>query len=636
MEKVKKIMLFVCLTALLCCCDPGMFNETNTHNQVNHLDITPGISRSVVAPEFAAYVGDGYDMLKLNTSPLEAIKGHCLANLEVRRILGQANSYSRTFIAENQFSMDFNLNFHHDSSAGIKLFDVASASGSFTMDIVNNLHFSSKTIAMVGIVEYSDSIAYINQATMTPEARTLYESNRSLFEEQYGNGYCEKVELGERLIAVFTYTFKDFKNYTKLDYKTTAEAHFLEIFDGKTNTNVGMDMTVFTQNTEIHSYCFATGNFIPGYIGTREDFVAQYNAWVTYTNNKINSSTATLSVINRIYQPYSKILALQETSTLDIYAEMLYEWKKTASQIRIVMNDTSDSALIQECRDALVLIQNEIVKCQGRAADARFPRVNEFPAIQRLWILKTSLPLYKLKATQTIPLKFSVKITYFSTNITLPVKETSEHVYDYYVCVAEEDLTDTINQLKNDNPDTVFQYEKMIGYIPQLNIPDSYPLYVLTGPDKFSVFLTTDKEERNQKLYNEEYSVPPEGGIIGYLFQEQLYNFTPFHQVQINVDNDYELNITFNNSFTSGKAINTSSFINFFYTFNQAEKDYWNTTHTEQTSKTVSGVLDLSGIPSFIRSIIEKYYGEYSGKMRKKSVLTPVINRTLGYLPAVN
>jgi hypothetical protein len=218
---------------------------------------------------------------------------------------------------------------------------------------------------------------------------------------------------------------------------------------------------------------------------------------------------------------------------------MLYAWKSTASQIRIVLNDTSDSVLIQNCRDALILIQQEIEKCQVKAVDARYPKVDEFPAIQKLWIRKTSLPLYKLNASYSIPIKYFLNIPLIGI---IKINQTDKQSLDYYLASTEEKLAEKIDQLKKNNPNIFFQYEKCIDYIPQLNIPDSIPLFALFEPKNGLIFFTTDKEERNRKMFNEGYTLSAEGAIIGYLLQQPLYDFNSFYKIQIKISNQFQTN----------------------------------------------------------------------------------------------
>ncbi|MBN2544513.1 MAG: hypothetical protein JXB50_01870, partial [Spirochaetes bacterium] len=97
MKKRNKTMYFLFMITLFSCTYPGINRDSDTPRKQKIEDVSPGITKSVIAPEFAGYVGDGYDMLKLNTSPIESLKGQCLTDLEVRRVIGEARTNTNNF-----------------------------------------------------------------------------------------------------------------------------------------------------------------------------------------------------------------------------------------------------------------------------------------------------------------------------------------------------------------------------------------------------------------------------------------------------------------------------------------------------------------------------------------------------------
>jgi hypothetical protein len=72
-------------------------------------------------------------------------------------------------------------------------------------------------------------------------------------------------------------------------------------------------------------------------------------------------------------------------------------------------------------------------------------------------------------------------------------------------------------------------------------------------------------------------------------------------------------------------TLDINDFVTFFYTCNQSEKDYWNSSHGIETIYNISGVIEYSNIKA-----------TYTGKTIKRSNNVPVLNMSLGYLPAAN
>lgn len=477
---MKRFILIALLLAMVACNNsPG----SNSSKSSSIPDI-PDIERSIRAPEYDDVVGDGYDLITEN------LKDFCVTTREAYKTVGeQSTSISFSSVSNSyEFEKKLSVGFGAHVEAGYGGFH---ADANFTSNITNGISMSSKTIIVIGKIEYKDCQAFLHNPTMQLDALDLFTSNEEAFRNQYGDGYVQKSYLGEQLYVILKYSFDNSTAYSKQEIHAAINVSAGDMFSGGVSSDALNESKKTLENVQVDSHLYATGGFTTNtVVDSRENFLAVYREYSDFVKAKIDNNE-TFSVLAREYKTYEEIAAMTINSDLGIFYDKMKEWKKVKARVEIIRNDNVSHEVNTASIAALELINNEIIKCRNRSASARYPLSDEFDELELLWQSQLSTNIYEIMFN-------GESYSYFIAS-----------TFDNYVAQI-----DTLERQKNSSS----TYLGNIGSVYSIEIDNTIPVYQLESSFAGrTLYITTNREKFLEGVSNNNLRIPNRGHILGYV-----------------------------------------------------------------------------------------------------------------------
>jgi hypothetical protein len=467
----------------------------SSSEEVREEPLTDAENAAVAAPELAAFLGDGYNML--SGEPV----GHCVQNVSVMRRLGEGDVTSGYFTAYDKYQLEQGLSQNTEASVGGG-YGGFSANASFSRKIASNTVMDRNSVTMVARMRYESAPAFVQQAALSADAAELARANPLGFEERCGDGFVEKVLLGEELVLVYQLRSEKFSNFSQADIRAAASAKFAEFINAKVEYSVNASAKEVVESATEDGFLYSTLVTDVLRVTNPAEFAKAQDAWAKELYRKQREEgLESLHVLARSYAPYSKLEATAPVPELDQFALMLRDWRVLASRLNYIMSSSPNTKLARESEAQLKEVELQIAYCTERAESCRFPNVAEQTTLEKSWAEFVSLPLYSLVSTPK-PYHFDV----ISSPDALPG----------YVTALNASANAKLYK-------TSFSLERKQGYLPQTQLEGAIPLFRLEHSRGYNAFYSTDEDEITRLRVNQGWVVPVAGPIAGYVFESPKY-----------------------------------------------------------------------------------------------------------------
>lgn len=335
----------------------------------------------------AMYLGDSYNIINNESAKENAIK-----------VTAASRNLGNTWSAETCEYIDsketFTRTIDKTLTGGINAgFDGIKADASIVQKLSSSVSTSRNTVNIVGLKYYCHEVYLIDDLEMKPEAENLFKNDYSYFVRNFGNGYSQKVQVGDIFMAVLEVSNFSEDISSSKDIQAAAKVKYKELVGGSVDAGKVEDANSTLSGCSYKMHCYSTTGWQSDcVIETKEDYSNAWTSHYNYNEERKSDPNAEWSLLSRRFNSYEDYFKRKEGSTvhheIEYYDDLYSKYAAWLEQKAVIeaaqVYALPYSSLEQECEAAMGIIQSNLELCSSEDPGAVAPteaRINQFENI---------------------------------------------------------------------------------------------------------------------------------------------------------------------------------------------------------------------------------------------------------------